>query len=108
MYGALPSTDSTLLVAQGPVILNSSNVACTQIGGLLRQTPLVGREGKLLNRHDSPRTLLDSNLGDPFDSSPVSMTHRMHELIHHCMLTPQSWISVPADRSPNRYLPDGH
>jgi hypothetical protein len=31
-----------------------------------------------------PQTLLSASPSDPFNSSAISINHRMHELIHHC------------------------
>jgi hypothetical protein len=82
-----PSTDSRLEVTQASAHKFTIDVKCAQCGCVILQRPSIGREDNFITYHNDPRTLLDTSLGDPFDSSPISLSYRQHELVHHCMVS---------------------
>jgi hypothetical protein len=72
---------------QGTRTVATSDAVCAQCGWVLHQTPLNRREKDIVKHIAGPRTLLDNNLGDPFDSASISLTPRMRELAYHCKIS---------------------
>ena len=65
---------------------SSAPVSCLACGRFLVQTwPANGKE-TITNGPNGPRTLLNKELLDPFNSSVTEITPRMHELLHHCTI----------------------
>jgi len=65
-------------------IIPASQIACVQCGKLtLRYSP-VDRETHLQSRQEYYPNVHQPGSHDPFDSLPIPINHRMHEMIHHC------------------------
>lgn len=72
---------------QGTRTVATNDAVCAQCGWVLHQTPSDGRAKDIVKHIAGPRTLLDNNLGDPFDSASISLTPRTRELAHHCKIS---------------------
>jgi hypothetical protein len=85
------STEHTSPYSDQPsLFLNIGETACLQCGRLLLQHPAC--EGKMvldpsIGSAGSAGGLLGSNSYDPFDSAAISISYRMHELLHNCELS---------------------
>jgi hypothetical protein len=82
--GHLASSNPTIIANQKVATLSKSYIVCTECGRLTYQNLPTNWENKLTTSLEGPQTLLGASPTDPFNSSVISMSHRMHELIHHC------------------------
>jgi hypothetical protein len=82
--GSTQETEPEIKANQDPRTIGTSNTVCTQCGWVMHQTPSKGRENEIVKRLEGPRTLLDNNRRDPFDSASIQLTPRTCELAHYC------------------------
>lgn len=92
--GTSPGESSPIFSDEIPYIITSSSVTCTQCGRLLLH--LWPRHGHMVLKaspYGVQSFTATSNL-DPFASSVIPVTHRMHELIHYCRSVSSSWLEM--------------
>jgi len=87
-------TCPNLIVSQGFLNVFTSDVACTQCGKLMLLISPSDGKIQLTSSLGSPQTLLDANPTDPFNSSAIPISHRMHELVYHCKIS-SSQLGIP-------------
>ena len=68
--------------AQGP--RSHLLVSCTQCGILQLATAPADNRMVLPHVITGPKSILGAGTLDPFASTPLAISHRMHELLHHC------------------------
>jgi hypothetical protein len=79
-------------------------LVCSQCGNLmLLYSPNDGRV-ELRSFRETPRSSLLSSSHDPFDSLAISISHRMHAMVHHCK-TSSGRIQIAITNIASRYIP---
>ena len=64
-----------------------SEVVCTQCGEVLLRERRVDASIQLTEPFAFPQVAVNINSGDPFNSLPIRVNHRLHGLMDHCAFT---------------------
>lgn len=69
-----------------PYLVTGLPVNCRQCGKVQLSTPTDPNDAGVLRAPIAagPRGIINPGMLDPFATAPLSITHRMHELLHHC------------------------